>query len=244
MATRTKRKRAPYFDMPPGRTLGSRYQVLDLLGFGWEGEVYKVVERHTGIERAAKLFYPHRSQRGRALLNYARKLNKLKDVPVIIQYHHRDVTRFRGQQIEFMVSEYVDGEQLSTLLDRQAGHRFTSFEALHILYAICEGIAPIHIMGEYHGDLHTDNVVIRRKGIGFGVKLLDFFDFGRPSKAKIHSDVLQLIDILYELVGAERWYARCGPEIRQLVCGRKHSLILRKFQTAGQLKNAIQNLRW
>ena len=73
------------FGLKPGRLLGSGYEITDFLGRGLEGEVYKVVERHTGIERAAKLYYPKYNPNGRTLLRYSRKLNKLKDVPAIIR---------------------------------------------------------------------------------------------------------------------------------------------------------------
>ena len=48
----------PSFDLREGQTLGRNYYVVELLGIGWEGEVYKVEERRTGIVRAAKLFLP------------------------------------------------------------------------------------------------------------------------------------------------------------------------------------------
>ncbi len=177
MATRSRQP--GFYELPPGRSLGSRYEVVEFLGCGWEGEVYKVVEVRTGIERAAKIFYPQRNPRGRALLQYARKLNKLGHVPIIIQYHHQDTARVRGRVVEFMVSEYVPGELLSAFQARQPGKRLKSFEALHVFHALASGIAPIHQAGEYHGDLHTDNVVVRLRGIGFEVKLMDFFDLGR-----------------------------------------------------------------
>ena len=121
MATRSRQP--GFYELPPGRSLGSRYEVVEFLGCGWEGEVYKVVEVRTGIERAAKLFYPQRNPHGRALLQYAKKLTKLRHVPIIIQYHHQDTTKVRGQVVEFLVSEYVPGELLSAFQMRQPGKR-------------------------------------------------------------------------------------------------------------------------
>ena len=51
------------FSLQPGRQIGGKYIVDVKLGSGWEGEVYKVVESRTGINRAAKLFYPKRNVR-------------------------------------------------------------------------------------------------------------------------------------------------------------------------------------
>jgi len=242
MATRTRQP--GYYELPPGRSLGSRYEVVEFLGCGWEGEVYKVVEVRTGIERAAKLFYPQRNPRGRALLRYAKKLTKLRHVPIIIQYHHQDTTKVHGEVVEFLVSEYVPGELLSAFQAHQPGKRMKSFEALHVLHTLAAGIAPIHLAGEYHGDLHTDNVIIRRRGIGFEVKLMDFLDLGRPSREKIRDDVVDLVNMLHEIIGGRAWYNKSGPEIKQIVCGQKRSLILKKFRTAADLASALLNLDW
>jgi tRNA A-37 threonylcarbamoyl transferase component Bud32 len=237
-------RKTQYYELPAGRSLGSHYEIAEFLGWGWEGEVYKVVEIRTGIERAAKIFFPQRNPRGRALLQYARKLNKLKNVQIITQYHHRDTASVRGQRVEFMVSEFVDGEMLSAFQARQPGKRFRSFEALHILHALASGIAPIHHAGEYHGDIHTDNIIIRRQGVGFQIKLIDFFDLGRPSREKIRDDVVDLAHTLHELVGGHAWYAKCGPEIKKIVCGLKRSLIVKRYPTAGALSQALENLEW
>jgi tRNA A-37 threonylcarbamoyl transferase component Bud32 len=233
-----------YYDLPEGRILGSHYEIVGFLGRGWEGEVYKVVELRTGIERAAKIFFPQRNPKGQALLRYARKLNKLKHLRIITQYHHRDTASVRGLRVEFMVSEFVSGEMLSAFQARQPGKRFRSFEALHILHALAQGLAPIHHAGEYHGDIHSDNIIIRRQGIGFDLKLMDFFDLGRPTRAKIMDDVVDLANLLHELIGGASKYARCGPEIKQIVCGQKRSLITRRFPNAGALLQALNNLKW
>lgn len=232
------------FDIRPGTRLGTGYVVRELLGKGWEGEVYRVVEAGTGIERAAKLFYPARNLRGRPLRQYARKLNRLKDVPVILQYHHKDVARLGGRTVEFIVSEYVDGEVLEALLFRQPGRRFKTFEALLILRELADAVAPIHEAGEYHGDLHTENIMIRRKGVGFRIKLIDFFDLGRSSREKIFTDTVDLVRILYDLVGGQPHYARAAPQVKQLVCGLRRDLIRRQFRTAVGLRSAIDTLEW
>ena len=46
--------------------------------------------------------------------------------------------------------------------------------------------------------------MVRRKGIGFEVKLLDFFNLGAPTKAKIQDDVVDLAHLLYEIIGGSR----------------------------------------
>jgi serine/threonine protein kinase len=234
-----------FFELLPGRSLGPHYEIIEFLGSGWEGEVYKVQERLTGIIRAAKLFYEHRGGRKEPLLKYARKLYKLRSCPIIIQYHHRGVARLRKKkQVEFLVSDFVDGEMLSSFLARQKKKRLSSFEALHLFYALTLGVEQIHFLGEYHGDIHSDNIMVRRRGLGFDVHLLDFFDLGRPTKEKIQIDVYDMITVLYEMIGETDGYRRSDSNIRQIIKGRKHSLISQCYKNAGQLRLTLDNLDW
>ena len=115
-------------DLPDGRVIAGRYRVERKLGAGWEGEVYKVRELKTGIERAAKFYYPTRNPAGKAAVHYARKLNKLRDCSIIVQYHHQDAIWSRDERIDFVVSEYVEGEILSDFLARQPGGRLGAFD--------------------------------------------------------------------------------------------------------------------
>ena len=62
------------FDFQPGRKIAGKYEIERALGSGWEGEVYAICERTTGIRRAAKFYYPHRDPTGSAAIAYARKL--------------------------------------------------------------------------------------------------------------------------------------------------------------------------
>jgi serine/threonine protein kinase len=233
-----------HFNLRPGLTLGRNYYVVEFLGSGWEGEVYKVEERRTGILRAAKIFYDRRRLEPAQLKRYTHKLHKLRACPVITQYHHRDVARVGGRQVEILVSDFAEGTLLSTYLKQQPGKRLVSFEALHLIHALAQGVEQIHLLGEYHGDIHTDNILVLKRGLGFEVHLIDFLDLGRATHEKIQVDVYDLIGVLYELIGGVSGYRRCGQEIRGLVMGRKHSLISRKFKTAGQFRLALENLKW
>jgi tRNA A-37 threonylcarbamoyl transferase component Bud32 len=235
---------APYYDLQPGKTLGRNYFIVEFLGAGWEGEVYKVEERRTGVLRAAKVFYEGRRLSKVQMQRYAKKLQRLRRCPIITQYHHRDVARVGRETVEILVSELADGEMLSKFLNRHRGKRLSTFEALHLLHALAVGMEPIHYLGDYHGDIHSDNILVKRAGIRFEVHLLDFFDLGRSTREKIQYDVIDLVSLLYETIGGQDGYTRAGNEIRQIVNGRKHSLISNKFKTAGQLRIALENMEW
>ena len=83
-----------------------------------------------------------------------------------------------------------------------------------------------------------------RRGLGFDVNLLDFFDLGRPNREKIAADVCDLIAILYEAIGGARGYRDAPPAIRRVVMGRRRTAINRKYRTAGELRAALENLIW
>lgn len=232
------------FDFPTGRVVGGKYQIERLLGSGWEGEVYAIVERITGIRRAAKFYYPHRDPMGKAAITYARKLDALRHCPILMQYHHQEVAYVKRKKVTVVISELVEGKKLSEFLTEQPGHRLSPFEALHVLYVLAKGIAPIHARGEYHGDIHDDNIMIRRQGIGFEVKLLDFFDLGRPGKDKIRKDVLNLIEVFYAIVGGRAHYAKQPKVVRNIIRGQRDTLILERFQSAGDIQRHLEMLEW
>ena len=224
--------------------MAGKYVVQHPLGSGWEGEVYVVMERVTGIRRAAKFYYPHRDPLGKAAIAYARKLDALRHCPILMQYHHQETTYVKRRKVIVVVSELVEGKKLSEFLADQPNHRLTTFEALHVLYTLARGISPIHARGEYHGDIHDDNIMIRRHGISFDIKLLDFFDLGRPTRAKIHKDVLNLIQVFHATVGGRDSYSQQPKVVKDIIRGLKDSLILARFQSAGDIQRHLETVEW
>jgi serine/threonine protein kinase len=232
------------FQLPPGRILAGKYEIISRLGRGWEGEVYKLRELSTDIERAGKFFFPQRNLKDKSSRFYSRKLNKLRHVPILIQYHTSEFFTYKGQRVTFLVSEYVEGELLSKYLTRQPGRRLSVFQGLHLLYALAVGMEGIHNAREYHGDLHEGNIIVRRQGIGFHLKLLDFYDYGTAHAHDLHDDVCDLIRIFYDAIGGRQWYSKHPPEVKAICRGLKRSLILRKYRTAGQLRQYLETMSW
>ncbi len=232
------------FGFQNGRVLAGKYRVIECLGAGWEGEVYMVSEVRTEIERTAKFFYPQRNPNDRALLFYAKKLHKLQHCPVVIQYHTQETLLFKRQPVSFLISEFVEGKILSEFLRQRPRKRLGVFEGIHLLYALAKGIECIHAMGEYHGDLHSDNIIVQRFGLSFELKLLDLYHWGVPTKANIQEDVCDMIRIFYDALGGQKTYARHPPEIKQIICGLKRSLIRGKFRTAGDLRAHLETMEF
>ncbi|HEX8322942.1 MAG TPA: protein kinase [Tepidisphaeraceae bacterium] len=231
------------FDFPPGRTVAGKYVIEKPLGSGYEGEVYAIVEKATGVRRAAKFYYPHRDPLGQSAIAYARKLDALRHCPILLQYHHQETAFVQKNKVAVVVSELFEGEKLSEFLAKQP-NGLSTFEALHVLYTLARGIAPIHARGEYHGDIHDDNVMIRRQGIDFEVRLVDFFDLGKPTKRKIWKDVLNLVMVFHTIVGGREKYAQQPPVVKDIIRGLKDSLILERFKSAGDIQRHLENLTW
>lgn len=246
MAAKKKNKtpRIDSFDFYPGRVLAGKYEVIMQLGGGWEGEVYLIREMATGIERTAKFFFPQRNVRDKAVKYYAKKLHKLRHCPIVIQYITQDKITHSRVPITFLISEFVEGELLSQFLDRQPGKRIMPFQALHLLHALASGMESIHRIHEYHGDLHTDNIILQRYGLGFDMKLIDIFQWSAPRSENIRDDVLNMIRIFYDALGGQKHYAKQPEEVKAICCGLKSSLIFKKFRTARHIREYIETMEW
>jgi len=244
LPTRSTTQAGRPFDLTPGREIGGKYVVERLLGRGWEGEVYRVTEKRTGALRAAKLFFPERNHRDKAVTFYARKLEKLRACPMAIKYHHSETIRLRGQPVTVLISEFVEGVILEELIASSPGRRLPEYEALRIFYELTVGLEQIHTEREYHGDLHDGNVLCQRRGVHFDVKLVDLFDHGKPSRANTQWDVIQLVRLLYDMLGGHKHYAKQRPEIKRIICGLRHSLILKRYPNAARLRAHLDRFEW
>jgi serine/threonine protein kinase len=240
----TKANQIEAFNLPVGKILARKYVVIALLGSGWEGEVYEIRELNTGIRRAAKLFFPQRNIGNKTSNLYARKLHKLRHCPILIQHHAEETIIFKGIPITVLISEFVKGEILSTYLKRQPGGRIMPFQAVHLLHSLTSGIATIHKLNEYHGDLHADNIMVSRAGLNYHLKLLDMFHWDFPKRENIQDDICDLIKIFYDALGGAKHYAKQPKEVKNICLGLKRSLILKKFRTAKHLKEYLEEMEW
>ncbi len=237
-------KKLDRFSLAPGRVLARKYEVISLLGAGWEGEVYLVREVATGIERTAKIFFPQRNPRDKAVRFYAKKLHKLRHCPIVIQYSAQDTITVKGVPVTLLISEYVEGELLSQFIQRQPGKRLQPYQALHVLHALACGMECVHRIGEYHGDLHTDNIILQRYGLGFDMKLVDLFQSPCSKRTAIQDDTVEMVRIFYESIGGQKHYAKQARAVKDLINGLKRTLILKKFRSATQLREYIETMRW
>jgi RIO-like serine/threonine protein kinase len=230
------------FHFERGTILNGKYEVRSLLGSGWEGKVYKLKERATGIERAGKFFFPRRNRYNRTLKLYAKKLHRLRDCRALIQYYTQESMEFEGRRIDYLVSEYVEGDMLSAFVKHHPGKRLHEYQALHLLYALAQGVEEIHRLRQFHGDLHSDNIIVRRYGLRFEVKMFDFFHWKLPTQELIQEDVYDLIRLYHEVLGGAPRYKRLSRTAKSLCMGLKKSLIRKKFRNAAHLRKHLETI--
>ncbi len=151
----------------PGTLLAGRYRIVAIAGKGGMGEVYRAEDLKLGQTVALK-FLPHTlGQDGAALARFHR------EVRVARQVSHPNVCRVfdmgETDGLPFLTMEYVDGEDLASLL-RRIG-RLPQEKGLQISRQLCAGLAAAHDEGVLHRDLKPSNVMIDARG---KVRLTDF----------------------------------------------------------------------
>jgi predicted Ser/Thr protein kinase len=144
----------------PGALLANRYRIVALLGRGGMGEVYRAHDLTLGQEVALK-FLPEVAARNPAALT-----RFYNEVRIARQVSHANVCRVydlgevEGQP--YLSMEYVDGEDLGSLL-RRIG-RLPSDKAVEIARQLCAGLAAAHAKGVLHRDLKPANVMLNGRG--------------------------------------------------------------------------------
>jgi len=145
---------------PPGTLLAQRYRVVSLLGCGGMGEVYRANDLLLGQTVALK-FLPAQWTSDEATLSRFRD-----EVRIARQVSHPNVCRvYDIGEVEgsaYLSMEYVDGEDLASLL-RRIG-RLPPDKALEIARQLCAGLAAAHDKGVVHRDLKPANIMLDGQG--------------------------------------------------------------------------------
>ena len=151
--------------LSPGTRLGP-YEVVELLGVGGMGEVYRARDTRLDREVAVKLISTSLGTDPALLERFereARLAGALSHPNVVALY---DVGVHEGTS--FLVTELLRGATLRARLDHG---RLSVKEALEIATQLAEGLAAAHERGIAHRDLKPENVFLTRDG---RAKLLDF----------------------------------------------------------------------
>jgi serine/threonine-protein kinase len=150
-----------------GTLLGGRYRIIGLLGRGGMGEVYRATDLTLGQSVALKFLPAEAAHNERLLERFA------GEVRVARQVSHPNVCRVYDlgevDGVPYISMEYVDGEDLSSLLTRIG--RLPGDKALETARKICAGLAAAHDKGIIHRDLKPQNIMMNKRG---EVVIMDF----------------------------------------------------------------------
>ena len=162
----TKTLGTPIDDLAQGTLIGSEYEIIEKLGRGGMGEVYRAQDRNLGRQVAIKVMPEEFSSDPERLARFEReaKLLAVLNHPNIAAVHELEQSGGR----RFLVLEMVEGETLQARLDRGA---MAVDDALETCRQVAEGLEAAHEKGIVHRDLKPGNIIITPEG---KVKILDF----------------------------------------------------------------------
>jgi formylglycine-generating enzyme required for sulfatase activity len=155
-----------------GQTLGGKYDLLDVLGVGGMGAVYRARRRRIGDEVVVKTLLPSLSQESARFHREAEAAASVKHSNVVVIHDSDDA---RGELPAFIAMEMVKGVTLRRLL--QSEGRLEPRRAVMLMRRICAGVGAAHRLGVVHRDLKPENVMVvppEEDGEAETVKVLDF----------------------------------------------------------------------
>ena len=146
--------------LQPGVLFGGRYEILGVLGQGGMGAVYKARDRELDRLIALKVIRPELATDPAILLRFKQELILSRNIT------HKNVVRIydlgEADGIRFISMEYVDGEDLRTLLRRQG--KFSPKEAIAVVEQVCRALDSAHSEGVIHRDLKPQNIMRDKHG--------------------------------------------------------------------------------
>src|SRR5271166_2704652 len=146
--------------LQPGVLVGGRYEIMGVLGQGGMGAVYKARDRELDRLIALKVIRPELATDPAILQRFKQELILARNIT------HKNVVRIfdlgEADGIRFISMEYVDGEDLRTLL-RHAG-KFSPQEAIAVVEQVCRALDSAHSEGVIHRDLKPQNIMRDKHG--------------------------------------------------------------------------------
>jgi len=154
-------------ELTTGSTFAGRYQIIEELGKGGMGRVYRVLDKKLNEEVALKLIKAEISSDKETIQRFSNELKLARKIA------HRNVGKMyelmEAGGTHFITMEYVPGQDLRALI-RQTG-QLTTAKAISIARQVCEGLAEAHALGVVHRDLKPGNILIDKDG---NARIMDF----------------------------------------------------------------------
>ena len=171
-----------------GTVLADRYRLMKRIGEGGMGSVFQAEHITIGRKRAVKVLAP---EYGDSPEIVARFLQEARTASMLHHEHIVDITDFgyTKQGLAFLTMEYLEGEDLATMLAREGRQPWTRVR--RIMLQICRALDAAHEAGIVHRDMKPDNCFrIKRGGNPDFIKILDFgiakviVDLQNPNRAE------------------------------------------------------------
>jgi eukaryotic-like serine/threonine-protein kinase len=202
----------------PGAVLGGRYEILDPIGEGGMGAVYKARDRELGRVVALKVIRPELASDPNVLQRFKQEIllaSQVTDRNIIRIYDLGD-----AEGVKFITMEFVEGEDLRSVLRRDG--KVVPAEAVAIIEQVTSGLVAAHREGIIHRDLKPANIMRDSQGrvlvMDFGLArslggagmtrtgmMLGTMEYMSPEQAQgkgldARSDIFTVGLILYELL--------------------------------------------
>jgi serine/threonine protein kinase len=156
----------PVVELERGTVFADRYEVIEELGRGGMGRVYRVIDKKINEEVALKLIKPEIAD-SRTIERFGNELKMARKIS------HKNVCRMYHLSEEsgthYITMEYVDGETLKGMI--RMTKQLSVGTAINIAKQVCEGLAEAHRLGVVHRDLKPQNIMIDKQG---NARIMDF----------------------------------------------------------------------
>lgn len=154
-------------DLPLGSIFSDRYRIVEVLGHGGMGRVYKAFDAEIEEIVSLKLIKPEITADRSTIERFQNELRLARRIS------HKNVCRLyhfsRSNGNYYITMEYVQGEDLKRMI--RMTRQLNAAAALDIAIQLCNGLAEAHSLGIIHRDLKSSNIMIDREGT---VRIMDF----------------------------------------------------------------------
>jgi tetratricopeptide (TPR) repeat protein len=156
----------PVLKLERGALFAKRYEIIEELGKGGMGRVYRVLDKKINEEVALKLIKPEIAD-DKTIERFGRELKMARRIS------HKNVCRMYHLSEEsgthYITMEYISGETLKSMI--RMTKQLSIGTAVSIAKQVCEGLNEAHRLGVIHRDLKPQNIMIDKQGIA---RIMDF----------------------------------------------------------------------
>lgn len=188
------------FILPAGAIVDRRYMVMEILGKGGMGAVYRVHHLQLKKEMALKTFLTS-DIRESSWLRFQREAKAIArlDHPNVVKIFDFGIDYTQNRNLPFYTMELLKGQSLSDRLSRH--NRFSPVDTLKIFRQVADGLAAVHGNGIVHGDIKPANIFLdTHTSPGAALPLPRLVDFGIASLvAEMHEEQEQYEEKLFNI---------------------------------------------